>query len=104
MCDSQSAQLSNGPSSRVEVRYSASDEFTVHFVRGFGEHCHLGSDTAMKQIGGFQNTRLASVDRDDNDVGGSHRIGHDQEASGRSQDGRPERERQQKNEARTDSG
>jgi hypothetical protein len=46
----------------------------------------------MKQIGSFQNARIPSVDRDDNDVGGSNWIGHDQYVSGRGQDGRPESE------------
>ncbi|HSG06200.1 MAG TPA: hypothetical protein VLB09_07350, partial [Nitrospiria bacterium] len=55
-----------------------------------GKYCHLGSDTLMKKISGIQNAYLTSIDRYDNDVGGSHRIGYDQEASSRSQYGLPE--------------
>jgi hypothetical protein len=85
LCDAERSQLANQRGGAIFVRKAAARELFPDGVDRIAEDRDSRRHAIVPEIGGFESTGAAGVYRDHDDLGGLHSSGHDEHASGRSQ-------------------
>lgn len=83
--DSEYPELANQHRGPVFIRDTTARELFTGSIERIAKHRDSRCDTVTDEIRGFESSCGAGVDRDDDDLGGLHSSGHDEHASGGSQ-------------------